>query len=97
MPDKVDVGLFHGPPFGLSDNVMQESYGNNADSHLGSHALLKIIEERDIKYIFCGHIHTGCRKSQHANGTKIVNCSCVDETYTWLGFNPPPEIITLDI
>lgn len=97
IPDKVDVGLFHTPPYLFCDNVNQSSYGNNSDSHLGSHSLGRILNERDIKYVFSGHIHSADLHSEHPSGTKIHNASVLDEKYEFLGFNPPPEIITLDL
>jgi len=97
VPDKVDVLLSHGPPHGYCDNCNQPVYGNTADSTLGSASLRKVIEEKDIKYVFCGHIHTGDRVRKMECGTMVYNASCVDESYNFLGFNPAPMIVKLKL
>jgi Icc-related predicted phosphoesterase len=97
MPEKIDVAVMHQPPYFFCDNINQSSYGNNSDSHLGSHSLGRILNERDIKYCFVGHLHTADRYSEHPNGTKVINCACLDEKYQFLGWNPPPEIVELNL
>lgn len=96
MPDKIDIAVMHQPPYGLGDSCYQETYGNNKDTHLGSRSLLKLLNERVIKYMFVGHIHTGKRHNVHSSGTVIRNVSCLSETYSFLEFNPPPEIFEVE-
>jgi Icc-related predicted phosphoesterase len=97
VPKDLDVMLSHGPPYGYGDNCNMPVYGNTAESKLGSKALLAILEERAPKYVFCGHIHTGDRVTIMDNGTKIYNVSCLDEAYQFMGHNPEPEVIELEL
>lgn len=95
MPDKIDVAVMHQPPHRYGDSCHQNTYGNNKDTHLGSTALLKLLDEREIKNCFVGHIHTGKRLTKHPSGTIIRNVSCLSETYEFLEFNPAPEIFKI--
>ena len=97
IPDKLDVLLSHGPPHGYCDNCNQPVYGNTVDSTIGSASLRKVIEEKDIKYVFCGHIHTGDRVRAMECGTKVYNVSCVDESYKFGGHNPTPSVVKLEL
>lgn len=95
IPDDLDVLLTHGPPYGYGDNCNQPIYNNDKYSHLGSKALNAIILERNPKYVFCGHIHSGDRYSVMDNGTKVYNVSCLDEAYMFGGFNPYPKVVSV--
>lgn len=95
MPDKIDVAIIHQPPWGLGDSCYQNTYGNNKDTHLGSRSLNTMLRERNIRYLFCGHIHSGARFNEHSSGTKVINCACLDEEYQFIKFNPPPKIIKI--
>lgn len=97
IPDKLDVLLSHGPPYGHCDNCNQPVYGNTAESKLGSKALLAVLEDKGPKYVFVGHIHTGDRISVLDNGTKVYNVSCLDESYTAMGHNPAPAVVELEL
>lgn len=94
VPRRVDVGLFHTPPFGVCDNVLQACHGNNAETHLGSVSLQVLLYQKEIDYIFCGHIHTSERYGV-SNTTKIYNVSCLDEKYQFQGFNPNPSVVVI--
>lgn len=97
VPSGIDVMLSHGPPFGYCDNVNQKVYGHDADSKLGSKALLAVLMDKAPKYVFCGHIHSGDKFKEMDNGTKIYNVSCLDESYQFGGYNPLPEVIELEL
>lgn len=97
MPDDADVVLSHGPPLGYCDNCNQAVYNNDADTHLGSTSLLTVLLDKNPKYVFCGHIHTGDREGVLDNGTKVINASCLDEAYKFLGWNPAPSIVELEL
>ena len=97
IPDKLDVLLSHGPPHGYCDNCNQPVYQNDANSTLGSASLRKVIEEKDIKYVFCGHIHTGDRTRVMDCGTKVYNVACLDESYQFGGHNPMPSVVKLEL
>jgi Icc-related predicted phosphoesterase len=97
IPDNVDVVLSHGPPYGYGDNCNQQVYNNDENSHLGSKSLNSIILERNPKYCIFGHIHTGDRHTIMPNGTICLNCSVLDEAYQFMKFNPPPEVVELEL
>ena len=46
-----------------------------------NHELFNAIENKDIKYIFSGHIHTGTHRVTEYKGKKMVNVSIKDEDY----------------
>lgn len=74
-----DVLITHQPP---KVDTLGVSYSGMAWArNFGSKALLKIIEQHDIKYNFCGHIHTGTHNGIEYNGTKFYNVSLLDESY----------------
>lgn len=97
IPENLDVLLSHGPPRGYCDNCNQPIYGNTADTHIGSNSLTLILLDKNPKYVFCGHIHTGDRFHTMPNGTKVYNVSCIDEAYQFNKFNPPPTVIELEL
>ncbi len=74
-----DVLITHQPP---KVETLGTSYpGQSWARNFGSKELLKIIEQRDIKYNFCGHIHTGTHNGIEHNDTKFYNVSLLDEGY----------------
>lgn len=103
MPDDLDILLSHGPPYGYGDTCRNESIKFNKDPHLGSKSLYEGILIHKPRYVFCGHIHTGIRKtkiihkdecSKNINSfTEVYNVSVLDENYKFNRDNPIPEII----
>ena len=74
-----DILITHQPP---KVDALGTSYPGQAWARdFGSKRLLKAIEERNIKYNFCGHIHTGTHNGIEYNGTKFYNVSLLDESY----------------
>lgn len=80
IPDNVDVLLTHCPPkIGNAGVVLQSGWNEGRD--FGSWELAKVIENKDIKYLFCGHIHSGDHKKTVYNNINIYNVSLKDEDY----------------
>jgi Icc-related predicted phosphoesterase len=100
MPDNCDIVLSHGPPFGYGDTCRNGTKWNPPTFHMGSKEFVKGINIHKPRYVFCGHIHTGIRYSEIANGqhtTKVFNVSCLDEDYHYNTGNPTPEVVEIGI
>lgn len=73
IPDKVDVLITHGPPFGIRDDVP-------GGERVGCGDLLKAVERVKPQLHVFGHIHNGygmfCK-----DGITFVNASVCDERY----------------
>lgn len=80
IPDNVDVLLTHCPPkIGNAGVVLQKGWNEGRD--FGSWELTKVLENKDIKYLFCGHIHSGDHEKTVYNNINIYNVSLKDEDY----------------
>ena len=81
IPKKLDVLITHmAPKIGTTGVVLQN--GRNCGRDFGSSILAEAIISRDIKYAFCGHIHSGNHlfdeyKPEHY----VQNVSIRDEDY----------------
>ena len=60
------VLVSHSPPFGILDI-------SSRGQHLGSKAVRKIIEERSLPLVVCGHIHESGGKKATLGDTTIIN------------------------
>ena len=60
------VLVSHSPPFGILDI-------SSRGQHLGSKAVRKIIEERSLPLVICGHIHESGGKKAMLGDTTIIN------------------------
>lgn len=69
---KTDIIVSHGPVKGYGDTDKNGSHGSTS--------LLKYIEDKNPKFIFCGHIHSGRGIYRH-EFTTIVNCAMTDDYY----------------
>lgn len=79
LPDGVDVMLVHqAPDF---NNVGTSDFDSRWARNFGSYALLKVIEEHQPKYVFCGHIHSGNHEKSVLDNTTIYNTSIKNEQY----------------
>lgn len=85
MPKRLDVLLTHMPPaFGDVGTVLQHgtfNYGSDYSSNVLAEALLS----REIRYTFCGHVHSGSHTlaeyGPEPNKRYIQNVSVKDENY----------------
>jgi len=77
IPDKVDVLITHGPPFGILD------YVNQTVGHQGDKYLLDRILQVKPKIHGFGHIHEeGESVIKQRYGIKFINCSAMDGDYS---------------
>ena len=81
IPRKVDVLLTHMPPRCLCMGEVQQKNAFNYMENYGSVELADAIAKRDIKYVICGHVHSGCHDFQTKGETTYVNVSLRDENY----------------
>lgn len=80
IPNDTDILIAHMPP--KIDKVGCSNPYQPFERDFGSDSLRDAIEERDIKYVFCGHVHTGIHDGVPFNKTMIYNVSIKDESYT---------------
>lgn len=81
IPKKLDVLLTHIPSV-LNDcgTVCQSGY--NYGNNYGSTSLADALMERNIKYAFCGHVHSGNHSLyEYKPGCFVANVSIKDENY----------------
>lgn len=86
---KCDILITHQPP--LYKNIGR-TFINNVEWEFGSEGLLKVIQKRKPRYLFCGHIHDGDHIEyiyKHPDGliTEMHNCTIKNEDYR--PFYPP--------
>lgn len=84
IPKQCDVLLTHMPP-DISDmgTVLEPSfgYGNN----YGNKCLAEILQNRNIHYTFCGHVHSGNHNLvEYKDNCFITNVSVKDESYHFM-------------
>jgi len=70
-----DVLITHGPPWGILD------YVKLGEPHLGCEELLKAVGRTKPRFHVFGHIHGGYGEWQ-LNGTRFINASICDESYS---------------
>lgn len=71
--DKADIIISHGPPYGYGDPGYKEP-------HVGSKALVELIDRVKPKLVVTGHLHSGYGLYQR-NETTIVNAAPLNEKY----------------
>ena len=83
IPDRVDVLIVHGPPYGILDQT------EPGKPHLGCPELLARVRAVKPKVFICGHIHGGYGRMEQ-EGTKFFNVSyCTEDD---ISTNPVTEI-----
>ncbi len=75
VPDKLDFLLAHSSPYGVNNHGM---LGDGSED-LGNKEMTEALKDKDIRYIFCGHIHTGNHSLTEWRGKKIANVSYCKE------------------
>lgn len=79
IPNNVDILISHSAPdiegYGYVD------WGTPYKRNAGCPILAAAIKEKQPRYAFCGHIHSGNHKLQVVDGTAIANVSLCDESY----------------
>ena len=89
IPD-CDILICHQPP--KIDKVGCSYPYKPYEIDYGSYALRSVIEQKNIKYVFCGHIHSGIHGGVEYNNTMIYNVSLKDEDYR-VDYKPTEVII----
>lgn len=75
----IDILLTHQPP---KVGKVGASYPNTAwERNFGSEELTEAIENSNVRYNFCGHIHSGDHNKNILGETEIYNVSLKDEDY----------------
>lgn len=88
IPDKVDILLTHGPPYGILDIVPGRTiYDHRKDDfveipplHVGSKQILKRVKEIKPRYVISGHLHYNYG-IEEVDGTTFVACPLVNDQY----------------
>lgn len=81
IPEDVDVLITHTPPHIDNETCIDRSIQWGATEAFGSWALADEIAEKQPKYVFCGHIHTGTHGGVKFLNSMIYNVSRLDERY----------------
>jgi Icc-related predicted phosphoesterase len=79
IPENLDILITHAPPRINGCDIDYSLQTNNGP--FGSSELTQAIFEKNPKYVFCGHIHSGTHECVNFNKTKIYNVARVDERY----------------
>lgn len=72
--NKIDILLCHQPPYGILDKVNSEFTPKDwRGKHAGSKVILDFIKKyKNLKYVFCGHIHEG-KGRKKIGKTEVIN------------------------
>ena len=88
IPKKCDILLTHMPPDACDAGRVLQRDNYNTMANYGSKALADAIRDREIKYVLCGHVHTGNHCSEpFGTVSNVVNVSIKDEGYK-VAFKP---------
>ena len=79
IPQDCDVLITHQPP--KIDRVGCSNPYTAWEQNFGSDSLRDAIEQRNIKYVFCGHVHSGIHQAVNFVRTTIYNVSILNENY----------------
>lgn len=79
IPENLDILITHAPPRIANEAVDFSIQTNNGP--FGSSELSQAIFEKQPKYMFCGHIHSGNHDLVKFGETRIYNISRLDEDY----------------
>lgn len=90
IPDKVDVLITHGPPYGILDELVYAD-GTPNGQLVGCEELLNVIKRVKPQVHIFGHIHCGYGE-KHLDGTSYYNASICGESYT---IDNDPHIIDI--
>lgn len=80
IPKGVDVLITHSPPR-IGGKYIDASLQYGGTKFFGSGELTDAIFNKNPKFVFCGHIHSGSHEPCEFHKTTIYNVSRVDEDY----------------
>lgn len=79
IPDKVDILLTHGPPFGILDEINRTVYHDYTEKeNCGSQGLLKRVLEVKPKIHAFGHIHESYGMIKQRYGITFINAAMLN-------------------
>lgn len=84
IPDNIDILISHGSPYGVGD------LGLIDEGDVGCKELTEAIADKNIRYVFCGHIHSGNHGRVEWRGKTLYNVSYCDD-------NKKPKYNVLEI
>lgn len=77
IPDNLDILIAHGVPYGVGNLGVMIKKGTLQDR--GMWELTEAIEKKNIRYVFCGHVHTGSHERVEWRGKILYNTSYCDK------------------
>ena len=77
----VDIILAHDAPYGVSDVLLQKDCFWADGSHIGNHALTRLIERVKPSLVLHGHLHSTQHKVEMLGDTEVYNISLLNENY----------------
>lgn len=81
IPNNLDVLMTHIPP-NLCDMGTVLQHNKYYGCEWGSDALKEVLLDKNVKYTFCGHVHTGQHvMEEYKDDCNVVNVSIKDEDY----------------
>lgn len=80
IPNDIDILITHTPPH-IPNSSIDRSNQYGGIEAFGSSELAQAIYEKNPKYVFCGHIHSGIHDEVIFEKSKIYNVSRVNEDY----------------
>ena len=87
IPEGIDVLITHSPPQIYHQQIdISTQYDQRYWRHFGSQELLLEVKLKAPRYLFCGHIHSGCHdlhniKCESGKICSAYNVSRVNEDY----------------
>lgn len=81
MPSNIDILLTHDTPRYKELGVLPPSKWSLEEVDVGNTPLIKFIEEKQPKYVFCGHLHTCKSKYEKINKSEVYNVSILNNDY----------------
>jgi Icc-related predicted phosphoesterase len=80
IPDNLDFLITHDAAYGRSDIILDKAKWSG--SHICNPELAEVLETKQPKYHFFGHLHSCDHNLIDYNGTKTACVSLLDESYT---------------
>ena len=77
----IDILMSHDAPYGISDVILQKDCFWADGSHIGNHALTKLIEKTTPTLCLHGHLHSTNHEQELLGSTMVYNVSLLNENY----------------
>lgn len=79
--EKFDILMSHDAPYGISDVLLQKDCYWADGSHIGNHALRRLVDKVKPQLVLQGHLHSCGHEETIHNGTSVYCVSLLDERY----------------